>query len=316
MDLGSLALADLHIHMHEDDPPHRGCSVEEIVEVALERNVKLIGVVEHYPGGVLEYYGSIENYCIQVRKQIKVAKERFPEVEVLLGLEASILTVDGELNIRPEEARKVDFLLVGMHHIPAGGKCLPYEMKGRIGVGDVKGNPEYRSFLRKFNWKDLIEDWQEATLSLMRNPLVSIYAHPVQWPLVVMRKFLPKERWHLRKIEDLIPPHIAQEIFSNARKAGIAWEVNNGYLPVEYRVDNKYVGAGNKRGENSWSGMIDLFRIVGEYEVKVSLGTDAHVPMELERVGRLANAIELLRLAGVSKENIILKREQIRLCGT
>ena len=60
--------------------------------------------------------------------------------------------------------------------------------------------------------------------------------------------------------------------------------------------------------------MIDLFRIIGKFGVKVSLGSDAHCLDELERVGRLENALELLRLAKVSKENVILRREQLRCC--
>lgn len=309
------SLADLHIHMHEDAPPYKWCSVEDIAKVALERNVRLIGVVEHY-GSALLHYGTIENYCAKVRRQIEAVERKFPKIEILLGIEASILTVNGELDIKPEEARLLDFLIIGMHHVPAGGRCLPYEMKGKISVGDVRNNPAYQSFLRKFKLDDLIVDWQEATLSLMDNPFVSIYAHPVQWPIVVMRKFFvklrPSEEWRINRIEDLVTPDIAQEIFSAAREAGIAWEVNNGFLPVRFRVDNEYVCC--KDDSNSWSGLIDLFRMVGKYGVKVSLGTDAHVPMELRRVGRLANAIELLRLAGVSEENIILRKSQVRLC--
>lgn len=313
--MGLKSLADLHIHMHEDIPPFRSCSVEEIAKVALERNVRLIGIVEHY-GSALLHYGNIEKYCAKLRKQIKIVEKKFPEIEILLGIEASVLTVKGELDIKPNEARKLDFLIVGMHHIPAGGKCLPYDMKGKIGVGDIKNNPLYQSFLRKFKIDDLIIDWQETTLSLMHNPFVSIYAHPVQWPIVVMRKFFirlrPNEKWPINRIEDLISSDIAQEIFLTARKNGIAWEVNNGFLPVRYRVDNEYVSC--KDDSNSWSGLIDLFKMIRDYNVKVSLGTDAHVPMELRRVGRLANAVELLRLAGISEKNIILRKDQIRLC--
>ncbi|RLE94661.1 MAG: hypothetical protein DRN04_02910 [Thermoprotei archaeon] len=308
-------LADLHIHMHEDFPPYRSCSVEDVVKVALERNVRLVGIVEHY-GSALLHYKSIENYCSKIRKEIEAIEKKFPGVEVLLGIEASILTVDGELDIKPKEAKILDFLLVGMHHIPAGGSCLSREMKRKVSVGDIKGNPSYQTFLKKFKFEDLIADWQEATLSLMQNPYVSIYAHPVQWPIVVMKKFFiklrPGEEWRINRIEDLLPPDIAQEIFLEAKRNGVAWEVNNGFLPVKYRVDNEYVCC--KDDSNSWSELIELFKMIGEYGVKVSLGTDAHVPGELKRVGRLANAIELLRLAGVSEQNIVLKKNQVKLC--
>jgi len=298
-------IADLHIHMGYADHL-KYISVEDVVKTAVKHGVKLIGIMDHYEG---PEHDVIVN---KIKEQIEQVRRKFSEVEILLGMETSVLTVDGEINIKPEIVRKLDYLLVGMHHIPAGGKCLPYEMKGKVSVGEIKNNPEFQSFLQKFSFNDLIDDWQKTTLSLMHNPFISIYAHPVQWPFVVMRKFLPKGKWLIREIEDIIPPQIAQDIFSAARKAGIAWEVNNGYLPLKYRVDNRYVCCVN--GGNSWSGMIDLFRIIGKFGVKVSLGTDAHCPDELERVGRLENAMELLRLAKVNKENIILKRNQLRCC--
>ncbi|RLE77631.1 MAG: hypothetical protein DRJ52_11145, partial [Thermoprotei archaeon] len=100
--------------------------------------------------------------------------------------------------------------------------------------------------------------------------------------------------------------------FLEAKRNGVAWEVNNGFLPVKYRVDNEYVCC--KDDSNSWSELIELFKMIREYGVKVSLGTDAHVPGELKRVGRLANAIELLRLAGVKEQNIVLRKNQVKLC--
>jgi len=302
-----MGIADLHIHMGYADHL-KYISVEEVVKAAIRHDVNLIGIVDHYEG---HEHDVIVN---KIKEQVEQVRRKFPEVEILFGMETSVLTVDGEINIKPEIARKLDFLIVGMHHIPAGGKCLPYEMKGKISVGEVKNNPEFQSFLQKFNFGDLIDDWQKTTLSLMHNPLISIYAHPVQWPFVVMRKFLPRGKWLISRIEDIIPPQVAQDIFSAAKEAGIAWEVNNEYLPPKYRVDNKYVCCAD--GRNSWSGMINLFRIIGKFGVKVSLGSDAHCPDELERVGRLENAMELLRLAKVNKENIILRREQIRYYGT
>ena len=284
-------LADLHIHMGYADLINWGeCSVEDVVDVAIKHNVRLIGIVDHYGG-----HGQ-DRMIEKLKEQIKQARKKFPEFDILLGMEVNVLTVDGEISIEPEIAHKLDFLLVGMHTIPAGGRCFSLEMKGKVPIDP--SDLLFQSFLQELNWNDLIADWQKATLSLMNNPLISIYAHPVQWPFVVMRKFLPKGKSFINGIEDIIPPQIAQDIFSAAKKTNIAWEVNNDFL---------------SGGKNSWSGLIDLFRIVEKFGVKVSLGTDAHMPDELERVGRLDHAIELLRLAEVSKGNIVLRKDQLRM---
>ena len=255
-------LSDLHIHMGYADLINWGeCSVEDVVDVAIKHNVRLIGIVDHYAG-----HGQ-DRMVEKIKEQVKQARKKFPEVDILLGMEANISTVDGEISIEPEIARKLDFLLVGMHTIPAGGRCFPLEMKGKVPIDP--SDLLFQSFLQELDWNDLIADWQKATLSLMNNPFISIYAHPVQWPLVVMRKFLPEGKSFIDKIkgiEDIIPSQIAQDIFSRAKKANIAWEVNNEFLPVKYRVDNKYVGG--TYGKNSWSGLIDLFRIVEKFGVK------------------------------------------------
>lgn len=87
----------------------------EIIENALEakkKNLKEIAITDHGFGHNL--YAVERKNLEKMRKEINEAKEK-TGLNIYLGVEANLLSKDGEIDVSKEELEKLDILLVGYH---------------------------------------------------------------------------------------------------------------------------------------------------------------------------------------------------------
>lgn len=108
---------DLHTHTTFS---HGKGSIEDNVKAAAAKGLKTVGISDHGPGHVT--YGVKRNNISVMRREVERLKPLYPEIEILLGVEANIINPSGRLDLTGEELRQLDYLLAGYHYGVFGEK--------------------------------------------------------------------------------------------------------------------------------------------------------------------------------------------------
>jgi putative hydrolase len=102
---------DLHTHTTFS---HGKGSIEDNVRAAAAKGLKTVGISDHGPGHVT--YGVKRTNISVMRKEVERLKPLYPEIEILLGIEANIINLSGKLDVTEEETKQFDYLLAGYHY--------------------------------------------------------------------------------------------------------------------------------------------------------------------------------------------------------
>ncbi|MDD2484783.1 MAG: PHP domain-containing protein [Eubacteriales bacterium] len=104
-------LDDIHTHTTFS---HGKGSIEDNVKVAVQKGLRTIGISDHGPGHIT--YGVKRSNFPIMRKEIERLKPLYPQIEILLGVEANIINSSGHLDISEEEKKIFDYILAGYHY--------------------------------------------------------------------------------------------------------------------------------------------------------------------------------------------------------
>jgi len=107
-------IADYHTHTKYSRHGHGKGTIEENVRVAFEKGLRQIGISDH--GFNQKMYGVRRKDIGKVKQEIEDAQERYP-IEVLLGVEANIISSRGDLDIKKEDYKNLDFVAFGFHRL-------------------------------------------------------------------------------------------------------------------------------------------------------------------------------------------------------
>lgn len=110
-------LWDLHTHTTYS---HGKGSIEDNVKVAVKKGLKKIAISDHGPGHLT--YGIKRAKIKDMRRDIEEIKDRYKEIEILLGVEANVINKSGVLDITEEEMELFDVVLAGYHYGAFGEK--------------------------------------------------------------------------------------------------------------------------------------------------------------------------------------------------
>ena len=102
---------DLHTHTTFS---HGKGSIEDNVRAGILKGLKMIGISDHGPGHIT--YGVKRSNLAVMRSEIERLKPLYPEIEILLGVEANIINPSGRLDVTEEELKQFDYLLAGYHY--------------------------------------------------------------------------------------------------------------------------------------------------------------------------------------------------------
>ena len=105
-------VADYHTHTKYSRKNHGKGTIEENVRVAYEKGLRQIAITDH--GFNQKMFGVRRTDIPKIKKEIADATECYP-IEVLLGVEANIISSFGDLDIVPEDYENLDILLCGFH---------------------------------------------------------------------------------------------------------------------------------------------------------------------------------------------------------
>ncbi len=107
-------LADYHTHTKFSRKNHGKGTIEDNVRVAYEKGLAQIAITDH--GFNQKLYGVRRKDIPLVKEKIEDAKEMYP-IDVLLGVEANLISSNGDIDIVPEDMDNLDILLLGFHRL-------------------------------------------------------------------------------------------------------------------------------------------------------------------------------------------------------
>lgn len=107
-------LADYHTHTKYSRKNHGKSTIEQNVRAAYEKGLAQIAITDH--GFNQKAYGVRRKDIPQVKVDIEQAKEMYP-IDVLLGVEANLISSNGDIDIVPEDMENLDILLCGFHRL-------------------------------------------------------------------------------------------------------------------------------------------------------------------------------------------------------
>jgi len=133
------AFADYHTHTTYS---HGEGSIEDNVKVALAKGLRSIAISDHGPGHM--GFGIKRAKYPEMRSIINELNEKYKDINVMLGLEANILGIDGKIDMYEEMYEHNDILLAGYHFGSSPSKFLDM----RIHLMNVAKNTSKRIYSR------------------------------------------------------------------------------------------------------------------------------------------------------------------------
>ena len=91
---------------------HGKSTILENALCAKQKGLKEIGITEHGFNHIA--YGIKRKYLKDMREEIEIVKEK-TGINILLGIEANFISSDGDIDVREEDLKYLDYLVVGFH---------------------------------------------------------------------------------------------------------------------------------------------------------------------------------------------------------
>jgi putative hydrolase len=225
------------LHTHTISSGHAYSTLDELARAAKQKGLKLIAITDHGPN----MPGGPHEYYFG---NMVILPRKISGVDILKGIEANILN-DGKLDLSENTLQQLDFVTAGIH------ADTGHTMKTR-------------------------EEFTEATIKAMENPLVKMITHPVNV------KF----------------PVDIEKIVYAARENGVILEVNASSYSILKRT---------QRGIMTLD--IKMCKLSKKYGVPLALNSDAHYQAEVGDITALKEIIEKAHLT--EREIINTSRERL-----
>lgn len=115
--------ADYHTHTRFS---HGKGDVEDNVQAAIRAGLRTIAITDHGYGHM--GFGIRKADLPLMKERILILRKRYPEIDILLGMEANILDPDGSLDVDEADLTYLDILLAGYHFgsVPKGWSGLRF----------------------------------------------------------------------------------------------------------------------------------------------------------------------------------------------
>lgn len=151
-------------HMHSRYSGDSNNDLEAIVQRAIEIGLEEIAITDHGPSHNGYGIKRIEYWVL--RREIDHLNEKYPQINILLGIEANILGVEGRIDLDEEMQGLNDWVNAGYHF----GSNLKEDYKIHLDNILSKFSRKIRSRAMRTN--------TEAMINAMRNNKIKMITHP------------------------------------------------------------------------------------------------------------------------------------------
>lgn len=108
--MGFRLVADYHTHTKYSDG---NGTIAENVESAVKLGLRTIGITDH--GFFHVKAGIRRKYVAKMRAEIERLQKIYPDIEILLGIEANLINMRGDLDMTIEDFALFDYCIFGVH---------------------------------------------------------------------------------------------------------------------------------------------------------------------------------------------------------
>lgn len=129
-----IILGDYHTHTKYSRHNHGKGTILENAYAAANKGLKQIAITDH--GFNHKLYGARRRDIPTMREEILTAKE-VAGVDILLGVEANLISLNGDIDLREEDYENLDIILMGHHKIV---KYASRKDKYKLGYENIFGS--------------------------------------------------------------------------------------------------------------------------------------------------------------------------------
>lgn len=156
-------IGDYHTHTYYSDGQG---SIEDMVKSALRKGLKELAITDHGPANWL--FKGEERDFLSFKEEVSSLGKAYPEIRLLMGVEANIMSEEGDLDLSREMIEEMDILLAGLHlNISSSGFGLLYRTKNLL-----------HSHLSSSLFKGIRETNTQAVIKALRRYPIKILTHP------------------------------------------------------------------------------------------------------------------------------------------
>ena len=139
-----ILFGDYHTHTKYSRHNHGKGTVLENASVALDKGLKQIAITDHGFNHI--FYGVRRKDIPSVKEDILNAKE-VTGIDILLGVEANLISCDGNIDIEEKDFEFLDILLMGQHRMVKTTKVSDFN---KIVIANALGSP-YKPSTERLN---------------------------------------------------------------------------------------------------------------------------------------------------------------------
>ena len=92
---------------------HGKGTIEQNVLEAIKHGLKSIAITDH--GFGQPFAGITPAKFEKMKLEVKELREKYPNINILLGVEANIIRKDGTIDLTDEQEKEMDIILAGYH---------------------------------------------------------------------------------------------------------------------------------------------------------------------------------------------------------
>lgn len=158
---------DYHTHSRHSDGRQ---TVEDIIEAAEQKGLKEVAITDHGPLAAVIGVKNADTY-LEIREEIdNFTRGKNISCNVLLGAEANIRDLNGELDLPGRIIKQLDFLIAGLH---------PYTLPTSIDDGiKIWVQNSLRHFGKAQAEKAVNANTKASVEAILSNPRLKILSHP------------------------------------------------------------------------------------------------------------------------------------------
>lgn len=105
--------ADYHIHSTYSKNNHGKSTIEEIVQKSVEIGLEEIAITDHGPKHF--FFGIKKDNILKAKEEIVELRKKYPNIKILFGVEANIISYDGDIDVNDALLELCDIILCGYH---------------------------------------------------------------------------------------------------------------------------------------------------------------------------------------------------------
>lgn len=155
--------ADYHTHTTYS---HGTGSVEDNVKIAIEKGFDHIAITDHAKNH--PFVGVKPKTFPVIREDIKNVQKKYPQIKILMGIEANLIGMSGAIDLSNEDMDKLDIVLVGFHLTSSQEKLSDYFKLVWNGCTNIVG----------IQTKAQIRRNTIAYVNMIKNNKIDILTHP------------------------------------------------------------------------------------------------------------------------------------------